>query len=56
MVDGFHADLDPRSVLYTGMSRARDLLVIVAPPELIEQAGSTKLTKRLAHFERQVAE
>ena len=56
MVDGFHAGLDPKNVLYTGMSRARDLLVVVAPPELIEQAGSSKLTKRLAHYERKVAE
>ncbi len=56
MVDGFHDDLDPKNVLYTGMSRARDLLVVVAPPELIEQAGSTKLTKRLNHFERQIPE
>jgi len=30
--------------------------VVVAPPKLIEHAGSTKLTKRLAHFERQVRE
>ena len=55
-VDGFHDELDPRGVLYTGMSRARDLLVVVAPPELIDHAGSTKLTKRLAHFERQMPE
>jgi hypothetical protein len=28
-VDGFHEGVDPRSILYAGMSRARDLLVIV---------------------------
>jgi len=46
-VDGFHDDLDPRNVLYAGMSRARDLLVVVAPPEAIAAAGSPKLLKRL---------
>ncbi|MEI8082512.1 MAG: ATP-binding domain-containing protein, partial [Actinomycetes bacterium] len=28
-VDGFHDERDPREVLYTGMSRARDLLIVV---------------------------
>jgi hypothetical protein len=28
-VDGFHEGVDPRSILYAGMSRARDLLVVV---------------------------
>ena len=46
-VDGFHDDLDPRNVLYSGMSRARDLLIVVAPPEAIALAGSPKLIKRL---------
>ena len=46
-VDGFHDDLDPRNVLYAGMSRARDLLIIVAPQEAIAAAGNPKLLKRL---------
>lgn len=52
MVNGFHDDLDPRNVLYTGMSRARDLLIVVAPEEVLEAAGSKKLRKRLLHYER----
>lgn len=45
-VDGFHDGIDPRSVLYAGMSRARDLLVVVSPPDVIEQTD-TKLARRL---------
>jgi len=52
MVDGFHADLDPRNVLYTGMSRARDLLVVVGPEDLLAQVGGKKLHRRLLHHER----
>lgn len=46
-VDGFHGDLDPAHVLYTGMSRARDLLIVVGSPDVIEQAGGSKLRRRL---------
>jgi hypothetical protein len=34
-VDGFHPDSDPDDVLYVGMSRARDKLVVVAEPSMI---------------------
>lgn len=46
-VDGFHEGVDPRNVLYAGMSRARDLLVVVAPPVVIEHVD-TKLARRLS--------
>ena len=46
-VDGFHDGVDPRSVLYAGMSRARDLLVIVGPPELIEPVVGDKVMRRV---------
>lgn len=52
MVDGFHKDLDPRSVLYTGMSRARDLLIVVAPEDILETSGGKKFHRRLLHHER----
>ena len=35
-VDGFHKDIDPNDVLYVGMSRARDKLVIVSTEENIQ--------------------
>ena len=34
-VDGFHPDSDPDDVLYVGMSRARDKLVVVAERTMI---------------------
>jgi len=34
-VDGFHNDIDRNDVLYVGMSRARDKLVIVSTDENI---------------------
>lgn len=46
-LNGFHEGLDPRNVLYAGMSRARDLLVIVGSAEDIEKAQDAKLLKRL---------
>ncbi|MFM7147455.1 MAG: ATP-binding domain-containing protein, partial [Actinomycetales bacterium] len=52
MVDGFHADLDPRNVLYTGMSRARDLLIVVGPDDVLADVGGKKLHRRLLHHER----
>ncbi|MBU6279576.1 MAG: NERD domain-containing protein [Actinomycetales bacterium] len=52
MVDGFHDDLDPHHVLYTGMSRARDLLIVVGPEDLLAQVGGRKLHRRLLHHER----
>jgi len=55
-VDGFHDDLDPRGVLYTGMSRARDLLIVVAPEDVLESAGGRKFHRRLLHHERTLPE
>ena len=52
MVDGFHGDLDPRNVLYTGMSRARDLLIVVGPDDVLAEAGGKKFHRRLLHHER----
>jgi ATP-dependent exoDNAse (exonuclease V) alpha subunit len=34
-VDGFHRTIDPYDVLYVGMSRARDKLVVVSTAENI---------------------
>ena len=51
-IDGFHDDLDPAHVLYTGMSRARDLLIVVGPAEVIEEAGGAKLRRRLERARR----
>jgi hypothetical protein len=31
-IDGFHDGIDPDEVLYCGMSRARDLLIVASPP------------------------
>ena len=36
-VDGFHDDAQSADVLYVGMSRARDKLVVVAEPKLIKK-------------------
>ena len=36
-VNGFHADTDQDDVLYVGMSRARDKLVVVGDAEIIEK-------------------
>ena len=36
-VDGFHEDAQSSDVLYVGMSRARDKLVVVAEPKLIKK-------------------
>ena len=35
-VDGFHDDENIKDFLYVGMTRARDMLVVVAPKEIIE--------------------
>lgn len=37
-VDGFHDGIDPRSVMYAGMSRARDELIVVGPRSVVAQA------------------
>ena len=46
-VDGFHDGVDPGHVMYAGMSRARDLLVVVGEPGLVEAAVGDKVMRRL---------
>ncbi|MHB1166648.1 MAG: nuclease-related domain-containing DEAD/DEAH box helicase [Candidatus Nanopelagicales bacterium] len=46
-VDGFHPGIDPRSVMYAGMSRARDLLVVVGSGELLKPIVGEKVLRRL---------
>lgn len=40
-----------REILYTGLSRARALLVVVGPAELIEKVGGERVRKRLRKLE-----
>lgn len=42
-VDGFHDDTQSQDVLYVGMSRARDKLVVVAEPKLIKKLKKMNL-------------
>jgi hypothetical protein len=35
-IDGFHEGVNPREVLYTGMSRARDLLIVCGPKSVLD--------------------
>lgn len=35
-----------------GMSRARDLLIMVAPEDVLEEAGGKTFHRRLLHHER----
>jgi len=51
-VDGFHEGLDPAKVMYAGMSRARDLLVVVGDPKEIEAAVGRAAMKRLRECTR----
>lgn len=53
-VDGFHDGVDPRSVMYAGMSRARDLLIVVGDPAEIESAVGDKVMRRLHRGAREV--
>jgi hypothetical protein len=46
-VDGFHPTASPRGVMYTGMSRARDLLIIVGPPGVLTEVLDAKTMRRL---------
>ena len=46
-VDGFHEGADPRSVLYTGMSRARDLLILVGPSAVLSHYLPAKTMRRI---------
>ena len=46
-VDGFHDGVDPGRVMYAGMSRARDLLIVVGEPGLVGAAVGDKVMRRL---------
>jgi hypothetical protein len=49
-VDGFHEGLDPAQVMYVGMSRARDLLIVVGDSAEIEAAVGSAVMKRLLEY------
>ncbi len=46
-VDGFHEGVEPASVMYAGMSRARDLLIVVGDEETVAKAVGEKVMRRL---------
>ena len=46
-VDGFHDGTDPRTVMYAGMSRASDLLIVVADPGPLAAVVGEKTMRRL---------
>jgi len=46
-VDGFHDGVAPRSVMYAGMSRARELLVVVGPSGILKPAVGDRTMRRL---------
>ena len=50
-VNGFQDERRARSMLYTGMSRARSLLVVVGPRAQIEAIGGEAVKRRLAAAE-----
>lgn len=49
VVDGFHEGVQPSSVMYTGMSRARDLLVVVGPRDVVARALGEASMRRLTN-------
>ncbi len=46
-VDGFHDGVPPRSVMYAGMSRARELLIVVGPSGILKRAIGDRTMRRL---------
>lgn len=46
-VDGFHEGVDPAKVMYTGMSRATDHLVVVGDPDAVRAAVGPTVMRRL---------
>jgi hypothetical protein len=46
-VDGFHPGVEPASVLYAGMSRARDLLIVVGESAQLQPIVGDRVMKRL---------
>ena len=47
VVDGFHEGVQPSSVMYTGMSRATDLLVVVGARDVVASALGEASMRRL---------
>jgi superfamily I DNA/RNA helicase len=45
-VDGFHDGVDPKDVLYVGMSRARDKLIVVARKEEMDLIHSIQNSEK----------
>ncbi|MBK5248917.1 MAG: NERD domain-containing protein [Actinomycetales bacterium] len=52
VVNGFKDMARARSILYTGLSRARALLVVVGPQHLVEKIGGDAVRHRLADAEQ----
>ena len=50
-IDGFHPGV-ARDVMYTGMSRARDQLIVIGDLELIRDACGSEVCKRLTEARR----
>jgi hypothetical protein len=46
-VNGFHDRQRAREMLYVGMSRARDLLVVIGDPDLLAQVGGSEVARRI---------
>ena len=46
-VNGFHEEIDPKDVLYTALSRAMDLAVIVGERSQLEQIFGEKHLRRM---------
>ena len=47
VVDGFHENVDPQQCLYTGMTRARDMLVIVSKRKTLEPILTSNVMNQL---------
>lgn len=49
VVDGFHQEVQPSNLMYTGMSRARDLLVAVGVRDVVAGALGEMSMRRLTN-------
>jgi superfamily I DNA/RNA helicase len=52
-VDGFHDGVAPARILYAGMSRARDLLIVVGPADALTAPLGPKTMRRLRRGAKQ---
>ena len=46
-VNGFREEARAREMLYVGLSRARDLLIVCGDPDVIRRVGGDGVAKRL---------